>query len=144
MLKEAIVIFKKSQKKRGFSFPEIVLALAIIAGVMGSFVTLGIVSLRTLKVATDYYSASLIARNQVERLRAMDFDAAALSSEIPHAVDELGNVDINGTFLRETSVTNLTSDLLQIEVEVHFPSKNGESAQVPFVISTKFSRGLHR
>jgi Tfp pilus assembly protein PilV len=138
------VFFKKTRTKSGFSFAEVVLSLAIIAGSMGSFVTLGIMSLRSLKIGTDYYAASLIARNQIERLRTMDFDAAADANEIKHAVDDYGFVDVDGAFTRETIVTNLTPNLLSIEVKVHFPSPRGQLSAEPYVMATKFSRGLHR
>jgi prepilin-type N-terminal cleavage/methylation domain-containing protein len=138
------IILKNSRKRAGFSLPEVLLSLAIIAGSMGSFVTLGIMSLRQLKIGTDYYAASLIARNQIERLRTMDFDAAASANEINHAVDDYGGVDVNGAFTRMTAVTNLSADLIAIEVEVHFPSPRGSLSAEPFVMATKFSRGLHQ
>jgi prepilin-type N-terminal cleavage/methylation domain-containing protein len=137
------ITFENSRRKAGFSMAEVLISLAIIAGSMGSFVSLGIMSLRQLKIGTDYYAASLIARNQIERLRTMDFDAAADATEIAHAVDDFGNVNVDGDFTRQTTIKSLSDDLISIEIEIYFPSPRGKLSAKPFVMATMFSRGLH-
>jgi hypothetical protein len=143
MRQKPIITFKNSRSRAGFSFAEVVLSLAIVAGAMGSFVTLGIMSLRQMKLGTDYYAASLIARNQLERLRTMHFDAAADVREPARAVDQFGSADSDGVFTRKTLIKKLSDDLIEVTIEVYFPSPRGRLSAEPFVMATHYSRGIH-
>jgi hypothetical protein len=133
----------KKGARAGFTIAEVLLSLAIVAGAMGTFVSLGIMSLRRMKTGTDYYAASLIARNQLERIRLMHFDAAAAVSEPQHRVDTDGNASSSGSFTREITVTKLSDDLISIMGKIHFPSRHGEISAKPFVVETCYARSVH-
>ncbi len=136
------LVSAKMRKKAGFSIAEVLLAITIIGGALGSFIPVGIMSLRELKMGTDYYAASLIARNQIERLRTMDFDAAADAQELSHRVDEYGNSDAHGQFSRNTTVSYVNTNLVQVIVEIRFPGLKGNLSAEPYVMATELSRAL--
>jgi hypothetical protein len=117
-------------------------ASLIVAVTLSSFVALSMASFPELRLARDYYRAIGLSRNRVERLLVMDYDTILVASEESHRTDDLGNSAVNGAFRRETVVTTVTNDLLEIAVTISFPDRPGSLSSTPVTLRTRYARGL--
>jgi Tfp pilus assembly protein PilV len=135
---------KRVQPSRaeGFTIVEAVIAVMIVTITAGAFIALSMASLRELQMSTDYYRSVSLARNRIERIRIMDFDTILNLSEEEHRVDGNGNADAEGAYRRETEVTPLTANLVEVTVTVSFPDRPGRVVATPVVVHTRHARGM--
>ena len=73
---------------------------------------------------SDYtYTAYNIAKNHIERLKAVNFNTLSSAGETETLVDQNGSPDPNGLYTRSTIVTpypGYTSNLMQVDVSVFY------------------------
>lgn len=121
---------------------EALIATSVLAISMGAFITLSLCSLRELELASDYFRATALARNRVERIKIMNFDTILGLNEAEHRVDGHGNPDPEGAYRRETVISSVTENCAGILVTVGFPDRPGLMQAKPVVIETLHTRGL--
>jgi prepilin-type N-terminal cleavage/methylation domain-containing protein len=131
-----------STGRQGFTLVETMVASFIVAVTLSSFMALSMASFREMHLARDYYRAIGLSRNRVERLLVMDYDSILVASEESHRIDVFGNSTIDGAFRRETAVTTVTNDLLEIAVTISFPDRPGSLSSTPVTLRTRYARGL--
>ena len=54
----------------------------------------------------------------------------------------LGELHHDGAFRRETVVSTVTNDLLEIAVIISFPDRPGHLSATPVTLRTRYARGL--
>ena len=131
-----------STTRAGFTIIESIMAVSVLSITMGAFIMLSLCSLRELALASDYFRATALARNRVERVRTMNFDTILGLTEAEHRVDGHGNPSPEGVYLRETVVSSVTENCANILVTVSFPGRLGHPQAKPVVIETLHTRGL--
>lgn len=132
----------QSSRSEGFTIVESIIAVMIVAITAGTFIALSLTSYRELQMSTDYYRSVSLARNRIERIRIMDFDTILNLSEEEHRVDANGNADAQGAYRRETDVTVLSANLVEVTVTVSFPDRPGWGVADPVVVRTRHARGM--
>lgn len=111
---------KTLYRRRGFSLPETLVALLVFALVSTGFLSSYVAAMRTQKMSGDYYLASCLARNRIQRALRVDFNSIPLMVETLAPVDEDGNLSINGRFKRTTIVTAKTATTYDVLVKVSY------------------------
>jgi hypothetical protein len=127
----------------GFSITEVVIASALlIVGVTAIFPA-AIASIRTQHMSSNLYHATCLARNRVQRGLALPFDTLpALASDADY-VDQDGNANANGPYVRTTTLTPISSNCYRIVVEVSYPIGRGAMSPTPAVIQSMIARAMH-
>ena len=129
------------QGRDGFTVVEAVIASAMLAVISGSFILAYISAMRTHLVASDFYKATCIARNRIQRARTLDFDSLSLLVETTASVDQDGNIDSEGQFRRTTVVTNDLPGRVRISISVQHPIPNGRLSSQPVEVFTMIAKG---
>ncbi len=109
----------------GFTFVEIMVALAILALGMAGVYRVLLMAMQSRQAAQYHYTAAIIANNRVEFAKNLPLGNMGLLVESWVAVDELGLTDINGDFRRSTTIENTLHgdpDLTRIAVTVWSPT----------------------
>jgi hypothetical protein len=100
-------------------------------------------ALHTHKLAGDNYRATLIARNRIQRALSFNFGSLSLMAENQIRIDGEGNPLPSGFYRRSTTViTNIAPNLVQMEVEVYYPTHGTNLSAQPVKISTLISDKL--
>ena len=106
---------------KGMTVVEVIISIVLIAIVVVSLfaaVTQSSVFSRRVDLI---YTSSYIARSHVDALKKLNFDQVELEEETDVRVDEQGEPDLNGKYMRSTEVVNdfdANSDLKKIKVSV--------------------------
>jgi hypothetical protein len=141
-------ILQRREKSRrlanaGFSITEVVIASALlIVGVTATF-SAAISSIRTHYIASNMYHATCLARNRVQRGLALPFDTLPALASDKDSIDQDGNANANGPYLRSTTLTPDSSDSYIITVEVSYPIGGGVMSSRPTVIQSRIARAMH-
>ena len=127
----------------GFTITEVVIASALlIVGVTATF-SAAISSIRTHYMASNMYHATCLARNRVQRGLALPFDTLPALASDKDSIDQDGNANANGPYLRSTTLTPDSSDSYIITVEVSYPVGRGAMSPNPVKIESKIARSMH-
>ncbi len=127
----------------GFTVTEVVVASALlIIGVAGIF-SAAISSIRTQYTASSLYRATCLARNRVQRGLALPFDSLPTLDSDNVYVDQEGNANANGPYIRTTTVTAVSPNCYLIVAEVSFPIGGGAMSATPAIIQSKIAREMH-
>jgi hypothetical protein len=129
-------------RKRAFTLVELMIASGILLAMLGGFMALMITAIRTQVMSSDYYRATCIARNRVQRARVVEFASLPLMAETVAPVDENGNQSPSGRFRRTTVVTNASGNCSLVTVQVWFPVPNGHLSQQSIDVTTLITSGL--
>jgi type II secretory pathway pseudopilin PulG len=132
----------KRGKRAGFTIVEVVIASAVLFMISGGFILSYLSAMRTHLMARDYYRATCMARNRLQRAHALDYGSLPLLDEDMTPVDELGNADPAGVFRRTTAVTNLVPTCTRLAVTVHYPVRNGALSPEPVEVATMITEGI--
>ena len=126
---------------KGTTLVEVLTATAILAlvivGIMGIFT----VSVQTSKKINYEYGATNLAKNRIERLKTVAFALLADAAENNIRINENGDADSNGLYLRTTTVTaNYGGDahLSSVQVQVYY-EYGGVKNQVPATMTYLFT-----
>lgn len=130
------------RKQAGFTLVEVIIASVIFFGIAGAFIAAYLSAMRTHAVASDFYKATCIARNRIQRARTLDYDSLSLLSEVDASVDEDGNVDQGGKFRRTTLVSSVSPACTRIEIKVRFPVPNGRLSSETVDVHTMIAEGM--
>jgi len=129
----------------GFTLVEVMVCSVIFVIFCVFFLNSTIMSMRSQQLACDYYKAMTIARNRIQRAMEFEYDSILLMSEDQIPVDGKGNISSAGIYRRTTLVsayTNGTPNLLQITVQVHYPSARRNMSAKPVELSTLTTSGM--
>ncbi|MBI4352363.1 MAG: hypothetical protein HY593_00405 [Candidatus Omnitrophica bacterium] len=113
----------KLNKTSGVSLIEVMGSAFILIIALGALLAVFLQSMTAAKRAECTYNAYAIARNQVERLKALDFGSLAAAAETGTAVNQLGDSDPNGDYARSTTIAPGYSgyaNLTQVTVSVYY------------------------
>ena len=99
----AKLTFLKNSK--GMTIVEIIISVILIAIVVVALFAALTQSAVFSKRIDLIYSASYIAQSRIDALKKLDFDQVDLSEETDVRVDEMGNIDANGKYMRSTEIT---------------------------------------
>ena len=122
---------RPSRARNGYTFLEIVVAMAILAIALAGVYRVMSVSMQTRQVAQNHYVATVMANNRIERAKNLTYDNLLLLAETKRAVDELGAADVNGRYLRTTEIEPTwggESNLTRVTVTVLPPLPNRAAA----------------
>ncbi len=133
---------KQKNKRVGFTLVEALISSALFFVIAGSFVAAYISAMRTHRMASNFYRATCIARNRIQRARTLDYDSLALLSEVEASVDENGNRDLSGHFQRTTSISNTVLACTRIRVNVKFPISGGGVSPEGVEVHTMIAEGM--
>lgn len=110
---------------------ELLVAITILVIVIIGLCGLILQGRELSALARARYKATVLARNQIERARNTDFDLIPGLAESELVINGLGEADADGNFRRTTTVTNLSSNLLEIYVRVDLKSRRTLDFTVP-------------
>ena len=99
----AKLTFLKNSK--GMTIMEVIISVVLIALVVVALFAALTQSAVFSKRIDLIYVASYIAQSRIDALKKLDFDQIDLSDETDVRVDEIGNLDLNGKYLRSTEIT---------------------------------------
>lgn len=133
---------RKPNSRSGFTLAEVIIASMLFFVISGGFITAYLSAMRTHMVANDFYRATCIARNRIQRAWTLDFDSLPLLGEMETPVDELGNIDTAGSFRRTTSVSNTVPNCTRVTVQVRYPVPNGKLSPATVDVHTMIARGI--
>jgi prepilin-type N-terminal cleavage/methylation domain-containing protein len=119
----------------GFTLIEVMVCSVIFVIFCVFFLNAAFVSMRSQQLACDYYNAMTIARNRIQRVQQFAYSSIPLTIEDQAPVDDRGNLDSTGIYRRTTLVSNVTADLRQITVQVHYPGARRNLSAKPVELS---------
>jgi prepilin-type N-terminal cleavage/methylation domain-containing protein len=118
-MSQPIVAGNRRKAKSGFTLVESLIAMVVLAMVMGGAYSLVVQAARMSRAARDHYVAVNLAKNRLERARNFQYADLRLVGESNMVVDENGNPNTASNFRRTTVVnTNYSADVTQITVTV--------------------------
>ncbi|MFH1476960.1 MAG: type II secretion system protein [Verrucomicrobiota bacterium] len=123
----------------GFTLVEIMVCSVIFVIFCVFFLNSAVTSMRSQQLACDYYKAMTIARNRLQRVQQFAYSSIPLTIENQVPVDGKGNITPTGIYRRTTLVstyTNVTPNLLQITIQVHYPGARRSLNTKPVELST--------
>jgi len=110
----------KRQRVGGFTIVETVIAIMILAMVMGGTYQLVYSTARLTQKARLHFLAMHIANNRLERARNFSFMNLPLMTDSNQVVNDQGALDDAGVFRRTTTVvTNANGNLTKVTVKVN-------------------------
>lgn len=134
---------KPMRTRAAFTFVEVVVAMALLGLALAGIYSVITMSMQTRQHAHDYYVATIIAGNQIERAKTFLFDELHDLEEHERVVDERGIPTPSGRFLRTTEVENVAGNewLRKVSVEVGVPHRlRGTPGGGLVLLSTYISR----
>lgn len=93
------------RRRSGVSLVEAVIALGLLALVMGAAYPVMIQASRIGRVARNHYIAVALAQNRMERARTLSYADLRYLTESNVVVNDLGTPISDGNFRRTTSIT---------------------------------------
>ena len=139
---EEPAVRRGKKNNAGFTLVELMIACAIFLVVSVAFIGAYLSTLRTHLMSSDYYKATCIARNRLERAKALSFSSLSLMAEEEMPVDDDGNRDPAGAFRRTTVVSNNVVNCARITVQVRFPVRNGGLSEGSVDVHTMITDGV--
>ncbi|MFC1467376.1 hypothetical protein ACFLQY_01600 [Verrucomicrobiota bacterium] len=109
---------KRNNNKAGTTILEVLMAVTVLSVVISGLCGLVLHGRELSSVARSRYKATVLARNRIEKARNTDFELIYGLAEKDVVVNEFGEVDSGGYFRRTTTVTDVSSILLEILVRV--------------------------
>ncbi len=131
--------YSPSAGREGFTLTEVLIAFAVLAMILTGFYTGYIAAMRTQLMASDLYKANSIARNRIQRARAMEFAGLAMLAETNSVIDEYGNLEVGAPFLRTTTITSLGAECQEVTVQVYYPVKTSGLSPEPVELKTQIT-----
>jgi hypothetical protein len=128
----------------GFTITEILIASGLLLVGVAAIFAAAISSIRTQHLSSNRYHATCLARNRVQRGLALPFDTLPTLVSDKDSVDQDGNSNANGPYLRTTTLTPISPNCYMITVEVSYPIGGGAMAATPAVIQSMIARAMHR
>lgn len=130
------------RSKDGFTLAEMMVASFIFLIVSTAFTAGLLTAMRTQLMASDYYKATCLARNRIQRARTLAFDNISMLAETDVTIDDDGNETSSGDFKRTTIVSNVSSVLIDLTVRVYFPMPRGGVSPEPVESNTMIAYGM--
>ena len=127
----------------GFTITEVLIASALLVIGVSAIFPAAISAIRTQHMSSNLYHATCLARNRVQRGLALPFDTLPALASDADSVDQDGNANANGPYLRTTTLTPISSNCYSIVVEVSYPIGRGAMSPTPAVIQSKIARAMH-
>ncbi|MBL7076670.1 MAG: prepilin-type N-terminal cleavage/methylation domain-containing protein [Kiritimatiellae bacterium] len=134
--------WRHGKRCSGFTLVEAVISSALFFIIAGSFIAAYISAMRTHKMSSDYYKATCIARNRVQRARTVDFESLPLLAEDDAKIDQDGDPDTGGQFRRTTLVSSMAPACKRISVNVQFPLPGGGVSPAGVSVHTMIAEGM--
>jgi prepilin-type N-terminal cleavage/methylation domain-containing protein len=127
----------------GFTITEVLIASALLVVGVSAIFPAAISAIRTQHMSSNLYHATCLARNRVQRGLALPFDTLPALASDADSVDQDGNANANGPYLRTTTLTPVSLNCYRIVVEVSYPIGGGAMSAAPAVIQSKIARAMH-
>ena len=103
---------------RGLTLVEMMIAVFILAGAVAGIMGVILSARQGADRARNHYTAVNIAKNRTEEAYAFNFNTLQTFNETNITMDYDGTMDPNGDFSRTTTVTNQTTNLIVMIVNV--------------------------
>lgn len=113
----------RHSNRRGVSIIESVIAMGVLGLTIGGACRLTLASNQASDIARMHYQAANIARNRLERGRALGFSQLAECAESRVRVDCFGAPDKRGRFRRSTEVNAISDSLREVIVTVEIQDR---------------------
>ena len=130
-------------ENRGATLIEIMIAVAVFSIAMVGLLDVTAQCVTMGKRAEFAYTAYNLAKNHIERLKALDFASLASAAETGMVINADGDPDTSGLFARSTAVTTSYSNnanLTLVIVSVTYTMKGIQSA-APMQVRYLFYNG---
>jgi len=134
---------RSARRDGGFTLVEVVVASGILAAVVGGLFAATIAAISAQYMAANYYRATNLARNRVQRAAAQPFDSLPMVEEPERRIDGFGNPSGQGAYTRQTTVTEITPDVYDVTVRVHYPTGPGRRSREPVIVQTMIARRMY-
>jgi len=115
---DALRNVKKRRNRAGTTIVETIVALTIFAGFSTGACKLLMSHRKIADMARAHYTAINIAKNRLELVRTFDYGQVDDFLENNVVVDASGVPDAVGNYRRSTTVSNVSSNLLELTVTV--------------------------
>lgn len=123
--------------KSGVTLAEVIVASVLLTMIVGSFLSILLMSSTSVKTTDYIYTATDLAKSRIERLKGLDYNSLPNAEETDSRLDKSGNPDPTGDFYRATEVNaDYGTDLTEVKVEVYYVLR-GKPSQ-PIVMKTLF------
>ena len=133
----------RRRRREGFTLPEVLIASGVFVVIAVGFTTAFMTSVRQHRLAANFTSASLLAKNQLQRARSIDYVSVGLLNESNVKIDNMGNRSLDGAFTRTITVdTNSIPSCSLVTIQVWYPTWRGSHAAAPVTIQTILTEGL--
>lgn len=131
-------MIKGKKSKLGVSLLEVVIAVMVTSIVIVGVLSLYYQSVLVTKKMNQLFIATNLAKSRLERIKNLEFDQLPFAEETDTQLDQNGNADLEGKFLRNTTIStnyNGNADLTSASVTVNFEVK-GEWSTNPVTLTT--------
>lgn len=120
--------------RRGMTIVEVLVALVLLAVFFAAAAQLVTSSRRSADMAREYQQAVGMADDRIERIKTFDYDQLLLIAEDNVRVDEYGDANPEGQFLRNTEVVTFTNGLCrEVSVTVQVLNRKSRRFDTPGV-----------
>ena len=126
------------RNNRGATLVEVMMAILIFMVGIEALLAVYTKSMQVAKRADQAYTAYNLAKNHLERLRALNYALLPSAVETSTAINNDGDPDPSGSFLRTTVVTSSYGGnalLTQVTVQVNYVFRGTQSAS-PMALTT--------
>ncbi len=107
---------------------EVLVALVLLAIFFAGATQVVVSSRKSADMARSLHQAVSMADDRIERIKTFEYDQLPLIQETDVQINEYGEADADGMFLRNTSVTTATNGLYR-EVSVSVQVMNRRTRQ---------------
>ena len=114
---------RPKSSNEGFTLVETLTALLIMAMAVAGLCSLALTSKQILDTSRDHYVAVNLAKNRIERVKTFSFDELELFGEAGTLLDNAGAPDVNGSYSRATTVTNITDNMKEVIVTISIKNR---------------------
>ncbi len=135
---KALTHSRRGKFTEGFTFIEVMVAITLLVLSMAGAYQVVNMSMQARQNAHNYYTATIIANNRIERAKNVTFDNLAMLVEDNSRVNELGAPDLAGRYYRTTTVDPMWGEeeqVTRIAVVVQAPAPTiGSDTEGPSVL----------
>ena len=132
---DSAVVVNGTANHSGFSLVEVSVASAVFMVIAGTFISGLVSAAQTQTTAFHYHRAACVARDRIERAQGAPYASLPAMDETQRRVDECGNPDVCGLFLRSTQAA-VSVNTTELRVRVWFPTQHGAISAMPVEVAT--------
>jgi len=143
VMKTDTYISNTGKHKGGFTLTEVLVASTLLIIAVTAVFSACTVAIRTQYMSSNYYHATCLARNRIQRGLSLPFETLPVLEESDQPVDQDGNANTVGPYKRTTTMTKQSDDCYKVTVTVSYPTGKGDISKTPVKIESKIARKMY-